>query len=498
MAEAGVAMIREGRRETPACSRDGFQLLESCAQPMWVYSYGQERIVWANRPGLAFWDAGSRGEVRQRDVSPASLGVAQRLENLRHRLADVDRLEERWTLYPNGIPKSVVISASLVGLDGPDLGLLCEIVPQDESHVSSGHAHQTQLRAIEAANHAPLMISLMTPTGGWLMHNPSAEALIRRLGHNNIPNMDNFAEIFAEPALASALREKAIETGAARAQLRVSGTLPRFHDVALRRIVDPVTGHIAIMLSQLDITRSKVLERRLERALANERAMSETQRNFLSLTSHEFLTPLAIIASSLRKLRAWSPQPKDIAQRLDTIGNAVGRMQNAIEKTLWGGRIDADSVPFHPVPVRIADLIAKAVEVQQELHPARAFALRVEPLPEIAGDPALIEQAVDNLLSNANKFSPADAAIEISAGLVGDVIEVAVRDRGMGVPDDDLPKIFSRFYRASNARGIKGTGIGLMAVRHFMDLHQGSVDLASRAGEGTRVTLRFPVVPVSH
>ena len=493
MAEPGAAAVQQERQDIPFCPRKGFELLERCAQPVWVYSYGRQQIVWANRAGLAFWDAGSRGEVRERDVSPLSVGVAQRLENLRHRLAQVEQVKELWTLYPNGVPKSAVIASSLVALEDDDLGLLCEIVPQAEGPTIADHVPQMELRAIEAVNHAPMMISLMTPTGGWLMHNPSAEALIRRLGHSNIPNIDNFASIFANPAQAVDLRDKAIQSGSARAQMRISGTLPRYHDVTLRRAVDPATGQMALILSQLDVTRSKALERRLERALHNERAMSETQRNFLSLTSHEFRTPLAIIASSVRKLRNGVHEAEAFSERLDIIGNAVARMQSAIDKTLWGGRIDAGKVPFHPVPLQLADVVSRAVAVQQELHPARMFEMRLGNLPGLEGDPGLIEQAVDNLLSNAIKFSPVEVPIAIAGSVDGDMVKLSVCDRGLGIPASDRPRLFSRFFRASNARGIKGTGIGLTAVRHFMELHGGTVELASREGRGTCVTLSFPV-----
>lgn len=490
----GAARLHEEKRELPLCSRESLRVLDRCAQAMWIYSFGQERIVWANDPGQAFWNATrDEDDVRLRNVRPTSPGVIQRLENLRHRLFIEDRAEELWTLYPNGVPKSAMVSAALVRLEDRDLGLLFEVLPQATVAEPQGHAHHAELRAIEAVNHAPLMISMMTPAGSWLMHNPAGEALVRRLGHSNVPNFDNFLALFDDRAQAGELRDRALDTGKARGQLRIAGLLPRFHDVALRRIIDPVTGLPALMLSQMDITRSKVLERRLERALRKERAMSETQRHFLSLTSHEFRTPLAIIAGSVRRLRVAIGNQQTLADRLDVVAAAVARMQNAIDKTLWGGRIEAGKVPYHPGPVDLGEIARRAVALQQELHEDRAIMVDIAALPRITGDAQLIEQAIDNLLSNAIKFSPPAAPVEVRGVRTAQGLEISVQDHGVGVPGDDLPRLFSPFFRAGNARGVKGTGIGLMAVRHFMELHGGTVDLASHEGRGTCVTLRFPL-----
>ena len=108
-------------------------------------------------------------------------------------------------------------------------------------------------------------------------------------------------------------------------------------------------------------------------------------------------------------------------------------------------------------------------------------------------DPAIVEQVLENILSNAIKYSPEDEPIQIDGRLQAQAIVVAITDHGIGVPADDMPKLFVRFFRSSNARGVKGTGVGLHAVRFFMDLHGGKVSLKSREGKGSTVTLTFPL-----
>jgi signal transduction histidine kinase len=104
-----------------------------------------------------------------------------------------------------------------------------------------------------------------------------------------------------------------------------------------------------------------------------------------------------------------------------------------------------------------------------------------------------MDQIFTNLLSNAVKYAPESPKIEVKAGTVGDNIIVAVRDHGLGVPKDELPKLFEKFFRASTSTGIPGTGIGLHLVKHLAELHQGQVTVDSTEGKGATFSLSFPI-----
>ena len=493
MADATLMVRQEGSvTGAPLCTADSLRLLERSHSAMWLYGCTQQRIVWANEGGLEIWQAEDQHELRGRSVAPRSRGVAQRIANLRQSLATRARIEDSWTIYPHSVPRRVRLSVSLVRLETGEDGLLFEVLSAGNGIAPAGELHKMDVRAIEAINQASLMISLMTPVGSWLMHNPAAEALLRRMARPHLAEIDNFVTLFADPAAAEALRDRALAHGWARASLRLGSRIPRFHDVTLRRVQDPATGAPALMMSQLDVTRSKVLERKLAKALAAERAMSETQRHFLSLTSHEFRTPLAIIAGAVRRLRSLARSDPEAGERLETISAAVSRMQDGVEKTLWGCRIDAGCVEYSPATIELAPVIARAVAVQREMHPQRRIALDIGRLPPVTCDSTLVEQAIDNLLSNAIKYSPDGEPIELTATSDGRTVCVAVRDHGIGVPERDQARLFSRFYRASNAQGMKGTGIGLMVVRHVMDLHGGTVEFNSCEAVGSEVVVHFP------
>src|SRR5690606_34108655 len=117
----------------------------------------------------------------------------------------------------------------------------------------------------------------------------------------------------------------------------------------------------------------------------------------------------------------------------------------------------------------------------------------MENLPRaIEADTTLLEQAVQNLISNALKYSPPGSPVTVRAARVGSDIVIEVADQGVGVPADELDSLFRRFYRARTAEGIPGTGIGLSFAAQIMDLHRGRVEVNSVEGQGSTFTLRFP------
>ena len=111
----------------------------------------------------------------------------------------------------------------------------------------------------------------------------------------------------------------------------------------------------------------------------------------------------------------------------------------------------------------------------------------------VQADPRLLDQVFTNLLSNAVKYSGKSRRIEMRVTAVAERVEIAMRDFGIGVPADELPKLFTRFYRASTARGLPGTGIGLSLVKELVRLHGGEISVTSRVGEGTIFTVVLPV-----
>ena len=347
--------------------------------------------------------------------------------------------------------------------------------------------------SIEAVRHAPLMISLCSPAGRWLMHNPAAEALLHRLNPQTMPGTDSFAGLFTDPEQAIALRIRAMGEGTAQAVLRLTGEALRVHDVTIRRLIDPVSGQLSLIISQQDVTRAYRLERRLHKALVRERALTELQRQFLAITSHDFRTPLSIIDGAARRIEKRAGAATAIGDRAASIRAAVRRMSESVDKTLATGMIAEGKAELRPETVNLGALLGSVVESQRGLNPARDIVLVIAPMPLVTLDRALTERVFENLLANALKYSPADTAVEVRAERADQGAVVTFTDHGLGIPAEDLPKMFTRYFRARNTHRFKGTGVGLHAVRTIMDLHGGTVDLASREGQGTTIRVTFPL-----
>jgi len=475
--------------DLPLCDQQALSLLDKIDLAVWIYDLTLHRVPWANQAALRFWKAGSVSELAERDFVPTSVGTAERLENLGHRLSRGEQVHDQWTLYPLGQPSRLRCKFTGVRLPQGGLGMMIEARPDGPDQVDGGF----ELRALEAVRQAPLMISLVSLNGHWLMHNAAAESLMHSLGQHNIPNMDNFLALFVDAELAAARREEAVQRGSAQATLRMAGTEFRMHDVTIRRSTDPVTGQLSLIVSQQDVTHAYKLERRLQKALERERAIVEIQRDFLSITSHDFRTPLSIIDGAARRIEKLAGDEGTIADRVRAIRKAVSRMSTAVDNTLSAAGIAAGKIAFHPQRQDIRPIIEDAIATQNSLHPDRAFRTEIPYLSQVSIDATLVEQVFENVLSNAVKYSPDDSVITIAATLQAKAIVISVTDHGIGVPEDEIPKLFTRFFRSRNTRGVKGTGVGLHAVRYFMDLHKGTVAMASREGIGSTVTVTFPL-----
>lgn len=231
-----------------------------------------------------------------------------------------------------------------------------------------------------------------------------------------------------------------------------------------------------------------------EQALERESAAKQDLRQFLSMMSHEFRTPLAIIDSAAQMLMLRSPEPTETAQpRLDAIRGGVHRLVGLIDTCLADDRLEAETLALKVAKLNLAPLIQVAVEQQREAHPNRAITLTQRRLPDIYADSGLLILAMNNLLTNALKYSNAASEVHVDAAVDGDQVTISVSDQGLGIPEAELDHIFQRFYRADNVSGVAGTGIGLHMTRRIVTLHGGAITVESAEGKGSTFTLRLPI-----
>jgi signal transduction histidine kinase len=251
------------------------------------------------------------------------------------------------------------------------------------------------------------------------------------------------------------------------------------------------------MLSQRSLSQQASL---LEERLAQEQRLTQRQQDFVSMASHEFRTPLTVIDGQAQRLIKIAARlsPDDVRERASRIRTAVLRMTTTMEHLLNSARLTEGEPElfFHPTELDLRAVLDEVCLVHREIAPQGYIWQKFAGGPmRLRGDARLLSQAFGNLISNALKYSPDGSLIEVVAAREGDSVTVGVIDRGMGIPQQDLPNIFERYTRGSNVSGIVGTGVGLFFVKVVVELHGGSVAVESKQGTGTKFTVRLPVLP---
>jgi len=266
-------------------------------------------------------------------------------------------------------------------------------------------------------------------------------------------------------------------------------------DVWARLSVTKADGS-TIFVRLTDISGYKQVARALQSALDRERETTNAYRNFVSMVSHQFRTPLAILDSSAQRILRRGPNltPEELVTRIQKIRSAGHRLTRLVESVLNAAKLDAGRIELNPEPCDLVHLVTDICERQSELNSKADIRFHVPETPvQVYCDIMLIEQVVINLLSNAVKYSGENPTVEISVWTDGTRAFCSVRDLGIGIPLDELPKIFDRFYRARTASGIAGTGIGLNFAQKIMHLHGGGSQVESYEAGGSLFTFDLPL-----
>jgi two-component system OmpR family sensor kinase len=256
---------------------------------------------------------------------------------------------------------------------------------------------------------------------------------------------------------------------------------------------------IELMRSQQMLARQAAL---LEEQLANEQRLALLQRNFVSMASHEFRTPLTIIDGHARRLDKIKDtvKPAEIGERAGKVRSAVLRMTHLIDTLLNSSRLIDGSAGlyFDPAEMDMTALLQEVCQLHREMVPGSQITERINAAPmRMIGDAKLLFQVFSNLLSNAVKYSPGGGTIKVEAESAAGRVVVAISDYGIGIPATDLDRLFERYHRGSNVSGIVGTGVGLYLVKMVVDLHGGSVEVDSTEGKGSRFTIGLPIKPAA-
>ncbi|MBV0914116.1 sensor histidine kinase [Anianabacter salinae] len=267
--------------------------------------------------------------------------------------------------------------------------------------------------------------------------------------------------------------------------------------LAINQVIISIVAIIALgAFLSFTLLRAMVERQRVRNVLSRERETAELYRGFMALISHQFRTPLAVIDSAMQRvLRSGGKMPRDaIEERARQVRAEIRGLTGLLDATLDVVRLEAGNVTAAPADCEIDDLLKRVKQRQLTETPARTLNIRIgdEVPASFTTDPVLAEQILTNLISNAVKYSPETEPISLTVKAESRQIRFAVEDRGIGVPDDEQDKLFSRFFRASTAQGMPGTGVGLSTSYQLARLLGGDLEFVSRSGIGSVFTLKLP------
>lgn len=250
-----------------------------------------------------------------------------------------------------------------------------------------------------------------------------------------------------------------------------------------------------------DITDRKNAEAELLKSLAREKELSELKSHFISTVSHEFRTPLGVMLSAAQILQRYLDRlsPAERGEQLDRICRNIQQLTNLTEEVLLLGKVESGRLECKPVPVDLRRFCENRVD---EVLSATNRACPIHcAVPKFTGtaraDEQLLTKILTNLLSNAVKYSTPGEPVELTVERDGNDAVFTVRDHGIGIPEEDLPKLFGAFHRARNVGQRAGSGLGLAIVKECVHLHGGRITVSSTLGAGTTMTVRLPLFTAS-
>ncbi len=278
----------------------------------------------------------------------------------------------------------------------------------------------------------------------------------------------------------------------------VTGARLDAQHAAILQVIISIVAILALgIFLSVTTLRAVLAKQRVQRSLAREQEIGETYRSFVALVSHQFRTPLSVIDSAMQRLvrRGDGMTIDDIKTRAEQARAEVHGLTRLIETTLDAMRLDADQVETDPQPCEIGPFVETIRNRQLDTTPHRRIVVTVgnEVPPRLTTDPILAEQILGNLVSNAVKYSPHNEPVGLSVHAEANEIHFAVTDNGIGIPEAEHELLFNRFFRASTASGIPGSGIGLSVSNQLARILGGRLDFTSRSGHGSTFTLILPV-----
>jgi len=360
-----------------------------------------------------------------------------------------------------------------------ELGVVARALDESVQDVARHLAEQARDRGRMEAILTGMVegVILLNSAGRLVLANPAVRTMLR------LPDPSDgrhYLEVVRQPDIASALAQALAGAQPPPVEVMLDANSRRIFVARVVPVTREPSGGAVLVLH--DIT--------------DLRHADQVRRDFVANVSHELRTPLTAIRGYVEALLD-EPPPEQARKFQEIIARHALRMERLVRDLLRLARLDAGQETIEQAICTIATIVTAVEHDMEGPLSARNQAIVSEIATDaaiVSGDPVKLHDVLRNLLENAANYSPEGGTIEVTARRAGEAIEISVADRGPGIPETDLPRIFERFYRVdrSRTRDPGGTGLGLSIVRHLVELHGGRVAAANREGGGAIFTVRLP------
>lgn len=271
-------------------------------------------------------------------------------------------------------------------------------------------------------------------------------------------------------------------------------------------VKDQVTTQLLRRSIRYTLERAQILQELKDskqatlQALDKERELNQLKSYFISMVSHEFRNPLStlrVVSEMLLHFDANLTEEKKTTY-FNQISATIRHMCQLLDEVIFLGKVDTGNLSIEPAQVVLKEFCEEMITAVQysdnQQHPVQLICQQARP---VELDPHLLRHILTNLLSNAFKYSPVGSLVEVTIRCENQTAMFTIRDRGIGIPEAEQHRLFETFSRCSNVGQTTGTGLGLAIVKRCVDLHGGTIQIESRLGQGTVVTVSLPVLTVS-
>ncbi|AIE73053.1 MULTISPECIES: PAS domain S-box protein [unclassified Synechocystis] len=483
------------------------QLLEKMVEGLCVYQPIDEFpflqfTVW--NPIMEAITGYSQAEINQygwyNTLYPDSQSQQRAIARMKGVIFGVDMIKEEWQIMRrDGALRTIEISTALIkSAKQTNVLALIHDVTEQKKQLQIIQDNEATLRCI--VENLPIFFGMRTMDfSKWYYINPAFENLT---GHTP-------QAMYSDPTLWQKFhrREESENLGQDSFSLgewtvfsmeKEDGT--EIWVQAIEFLVDDLSESARVVVFAQDITDTKRAEIEIRRSLIKERELNEAKSQFVDIVSHEFRTPLTSIVGFGELLSKYfdrlSPEKK--LHYISNIQNASQRLKQLIDDVLSISRYDANKLEINLGNVNLWSLGNDLIEgfrcgLGSEHHLQFNYHLKPEELSLV--DVKLLRHALENILSNAIKYSAPGSIVSLNINKQDNHLLFVVKDQGIGIPPQDQEKLFEAFHRASNVGDIPGTGLGLSIVKRYVEFQGGKVEVDSVEGQGTTIVIKIPLSP---